>query len=153
SVINPAPGGEGSLQSIADHLFGTGHINVNTDQSSAGQWMSATPSAASSIPTLVAEFTANASTQAFGIWFGSDSSSILTYNLLNGAAVVGDNAAISFSGHTLNVGSSVFASCGTRVNCGSVTDSRISADAFGFYFQASPTSPVYYSLDQLNPGP
>jgi hypothetical protein len=152
SVINPAPGGEGSLQSIADNLFGSGHINVNTDQSSAGQWMSATPSAASTIPTLVAEFTANASTQAFGIWFGSDSSSILTYNLLSGGAVVGDNAAISFSGHTLNVGSSIIANCGVKVNCGSLTDSRISADSFGFYFRASPTSPTYYSLDQLNTG-
>src|SRR5215472_6676776 len=103
SVINPAPAGEQSLQTIADNLFGAGHINVNTQQSSAGQWMSATPGSASTIPTLVAEFTANASTQAFGIWFGTDTSAILTYNLLTGAAGVGDDASISFSGNTLNV--------------------------------------------------
>jgi hypothetical protein len=153
SVINPAPAGEQSLQTIADNLFGAGHINVNTQQSSAGQWMSATPGSASTIPTLVAEFTANASTQAFGIWFGTDTSAILTYNLLAGAAGVGDDASISFSGNTLNVGSSVIANCGVKVNCGSITDARISSSAFGFYFQASPSSPIYYSLDQLNPGP
>ena len=153
SVINPAPGGEASLQSIADSLFGPGHVNVNTDQSSAGQWMSATPGSASTIPTLIAEFTANASTQVFGIWFGTDTNSILTYDLLNGAAVAGDNAAISISGDTLSVGTSVIANCGVKINCGSVTDVRINSDAFGFYFRPSPSSSTFFSLDQLNPGP
>jgi len=153
SVIGPAPGAEGSLQSIADNLFGAGHIDVDTDQSSASKWMSATPGSASSIPTLVAEFTANASTQLFGIWFGTDTTSILTYDLLRGGAVVGDNAAISFTGNTLNVGTSVIANCGVKVNCGSITDARISADSFGFYFQASPSAPIYFSNDGLNPGP
>ena len=153
SVINPAPGGELSLQQIANNLFGPGHINVNTQQSPAGQWMSATPSAASTIPTLVAEFTANAGTQVFGIWFGTDTSAILTYDLLTGGAVAGDNAAISFSGNTLNVGTSVIANCGVKVNCGSITDARISSSSFGFYFRPSPNSSTYYSLDQLNPGP
>ena len=150
SVINPAPGGEGSLQSIADNLFGAGHINVDTDQSSAGKWMSATPGSASTIPTLVAEFTANASTQVFGIWFGTDTNAILTYDLLTGGATVGDNAAISFSGNTLSVGTSVIANCGVKVNCGSITDARVSSDAFGFYFRPSANSQTFYSLDQLN---
>jgi len=150
SVINPAPGGEGSLQSIADGLFGPGHVNVNTGQSSAGQWMSATPGSSSTIPTLIAEFTANASTQVFGIWFGTDTSSILTYDLLNGAAVAGDNAAISFSGNTLSVGTSVVANCGVKIHCGSITDARINSDAFGFYFRPSANSQTFFSLDQLN---
>src|SRR5689334_4187153 len=150
SVINPAPGGEGSLQSIADSLFGPGHVDVNTGQSSAGKWMSATPGTSSTIPTLVAEFTANESTQVFGIWFGTDTNSILTYDLLRGGAAAGDNAAISFSGNTLNVGTSVIANCGAKVNCGSVTDARISADSFGFYFRPSANSQTFYSLDQLN---
>ena len=154
SVIGPAPGSEGSLQSIADNLFGAGHVDVNTDQSAASKWMSTTPSAASSIPTLVAEFTANASTQLFGIWFGTDTTAILTYDLLRGGAVVGDNAAISFSGNTLNVGTSIIANCfNGKVNCGSITDPRISASSFGFYFQASPAAPIYFSNDGLNPGP
>ena len=153
SVINPAPGSEGSLQSIADDLFGTGHINVVTDQSSAGQWKSATPGSSSTIPTLVAEFTANESTQVFGIWFGTDTNSILSYDLLTGAAAAGDNAAISFSGNTLNVGSSIVANCVTKVHCGSITDARVNSDAFGFYFRPSANSSTFYSLDQLNPGP
>jgi hypothetical protein len=150
SPIGPAPGAELNLQTIADNLFGVGHINVNTGQSSAGQFMSATPSAASTIPTLVAEFTANATTQVFGIWFGSDTSHIFTVDLLKGGAAAGDNAALSFSGNTLNVGTSIIANCGVKVNCGSFTDVAVSPTLFGFYFKASPASPTYYSIDMLN---
>ncbi len=150
SVINPAPGTEQNLQTIVDGLFGPGHVNVNTDQSSAGMFASSTPSAASTIPTLVAEFTANASTQVFGIWFGTNTTNVVTYDLLNGGATAGDNAALSFSGNTLNVGTSVIASCGVRVNCGSFTNALVNPSSFGFYFKASPSSQTYYSLDQLN---
>ncbi len=151
SVIGPAPSGESSLQTIANTLFGPGHINVNTGQSDAAQFMSTTPSAASTIPTLVAEFTANASTQIFGIWFGSDTSHVYTVDLLRGGAVAGDNAALSFSGTTLNVGTSVIANCGVKVNCGSFTDVAVSPSLFGFYFKASSDAPTYFSADQLNP--
>ena len=152
SVINPAPGGEGSLQSIADNLFGPGHINVDTQQSSAGQWTSATPGTTSSIPTLLAEFTANAGTQSFGIWFGTDTTNIVSYNLLLGGAVATDAVGLTISGNTLNVFGPA-AGCGTHYVCGSFTDARINSSTFGFYFQPSPSSPIYYSLDQLNPGP
>jgi hypothetical protein len=149
SVINPPPAGEASLQSIADNLFGPGHIDVNTQQSSAGQWMSATPGVASTIPTLVAEFTANAGTQSFGIWFGTDTNSIVSYNLLLGGAVATDAVGVTISGNTLNVFGPA-AGCGTHYVCGSFTDARINSSAFGFYFQPSPSAPIYYSLDQLN---
>lgn len=145
----PFPG-ESSLQTIADGLFGPGHVNVVTGQSSAGMFMSTTPSAASTIPTLVAEFTANATTQVFGIWFGTDTSNVITYDLLKGGAVAGDNAALSFSGNTLFVGSSNVANCGVKVNCGSLTNALVDPLSFGFYFKASPASQTYYSLDQLN---
>jgi hypothetical protein len=150
SVINPPPGGEGSLQSIADSLFGAGHIDVNTDQSAAGQWMSATPGATSSIPTLLAEFTANAGTQSFGIWFGNDTSNIVSYNLLLGGAVASDAVGLTIVGNTLNVFGPA-AGCGTHYVCSSFTDARINSSAFGFFFQPSPSAPIYYSLDQLNP--
>lgn len=150
SVINPAPVGESSLQTIADGLFGPGHINVVTGQSAAAQFMSTSPSAASTIPTLVAEFTANAPTQIFGIWFGSDTSHIYTVDLLKGGATVGDNAALSFSGNTLNVGTSVIANCGVKVNCGAFTDVAVSSGLFGFYFKASPATSTFYTSDQLN---
>ena len=151
SVINPAPGGEGSLQSIADSLFGPGHIDVNTQQSSAGQWTSATPGTTSSIPTLLAEFTANAGTQSFGIWFGTDTTNIVSYNLLLGGAVATDAVGLTITGNTLTTFGG--AGCGTHYVCGSFTDARINSSTFGFYFQPSPSSPIYYSLDQLNPGP
>jgi len=152
SVINPPPGGEGSLQSIADSLFGAGHINVDTQQSSAGQWTSATPGTTSTIPTLLAEFTANAGTQSFGIWFGTDTTNIVSYNLLLGGAVATDAVGLTISGNTLTVFGPA-AGCGTHYVCNSFTDARINSSAFGFFFQPSPSSPIYYSLDQLNPGP
>jgi hypothetical protein len=151
SVINPAPAGEASLQTIANTLFGPGHIDVNTGQSAAAQFMSASPGASSTIPTLVAEYTANASTQIFGIWFGNDTSHIYTVDLLLGSASANDNAALSFSGNTLNVGSSVVANCGVKVNCGSFTDAAVSPSLFGFYFKPAPTGSTYFSADQLNP--
>jgi len=149
SVINPPPAGEGSLQSIADSLFGPGHVNVNTGQSSAGQWQSATPGTTSTIPTLLAEFTANAGTQKFGIWFGTDTSSILSIDLLLGGAVATDAVGLTIVGNTLTSFGPA-AGCGSHFVCNSFTDARINSNAFGFYFQASPTAPIYYSLDQLN---
>ena len=148
SVINPAPGSEGSLQSIADAVFPGSGINVNTDQSAAGQWASSSPAFASSIPTLVAEFTANESTQSFGIWFGNDTSSILPINLLLGGAGVGEAVGMTINNvtHQLNV----FGADCSHLNCGTFTDARINANAFGFFFQASPSSQIFYSLDQLN---
>jgi hypothetical protein len=149
SPIGAPPGGEGSLQGIADSLFGAGHINVNTDQSSAGIFQSATPGTTSSIPTLLAEFTANAGTQSFGIWFGTDTTNIVSYNLLLGGAVATDAVGITIVGNTLNVFGPA-GGCGTHFTCGSFSDARISSSAFGFFFRASPTAPIYYSLDQLN---
>jgi hypothetical protein len=150
SAIGATPGSEASLQTIIDNLFGPG-INVNTDQSPASFWSSTTPSAASTIPTLVAEFTANAGTQSFGIWFGTDTTNIVSYNLLLGAAVASDAVGMSIVGNTLNVFGPA-GDCGTKFNCGSFTNSLINANSFGFYFQPSPNDSKFYSLDQLNPG-
>jgi len=152
SVINNAPAGEENLQTIADDLFGAGAIDVNTDQSSAGMFASATPNFATSIPTLVAEYTANAGTQSFGIWFGTDTSNVITYNLFLGGAVAHDAAGISINGNTLIVGDAA-GGCGTAVACGSFTNALINPNSFGFFFQASPDAPKYFTLDQLNPGP
>ena len=154
SVIGATPGGEATLQSIVTGLFGAG-IDVNTGQSSAGMFSSATPSAASTIPTLVAEWTANSSTQRFGIWFGTNTANVITYDLMLGGATALSNAAISFEGNTLYVGSSKQADCGVKVNCGELTNALVNPSSFGFYFRpagAPENDPTYFSLDQLNPG-
>ena len=150
SVIGPAPGSESSLQTIVNTLFPASGINANTDQSSAAFWSSATPSAASSIPTLVAEFAGNAPTQSFGIWFGTDTDNIVSYNLLLGGAVASDAVGITINGNTLNVFGPN--SCGTKFNCGTFTNALINPSSFGFFFKPSPNGPTYYSLDQLNGG-
>ena len=150
SPIGSPPAGEASLQSIADSLYGPGSINVNTGQSSAGMFTSSSPSFASSIPTLVAEFTANQSTQAFGIWFGTNTSNVVGYDLLLGGATAGSAVGMTINGNTLNVfGPS---GCGSAFNCGSFSNALVNSSSFGFYFRASPSSPTYYTLDQLNTG-
>jgi len=152
SVISPAPGSEASLQTIVAALFPASGINVNTDQSSAGQWSSSSPSAASSIPTLVAEFTANAGTQSFGIWFGTNTDNIVSYDLLLGGAAATDAVGMTIVGNTLEVFGPASA-CGTKFNCGTFTNALINPTSFGFFFKPSPSGPTYYSLDQLNGGP
>lgn len=151
SVVGATPGGESTLQTIVNNLFPGSSVNVNTDQSSAAFWSSTTPSAASTIPTMVAEFTANAGTQSFGIWFGTDTEHLVSYDLLLGGAAVSDAVGITISGNTLSVfGPS--AACGVKFNCGTFTNSLISPSSFGFFFKPSPNGPTYYSLDQLNGG-
>src|SRR3954471_488721 len=110
SPIGPTPGSEQSLQTIADNLFGVGHVNVATQQNPAAFFTFAT-SSTTSIPTMVAEFTANSSNQSFGIWFGTDTTNFVTYDLLLGPAVAGDDAAIKIVGNTLTVGSSDVSAC------------------------------------------
>jgi hypothetical protein len=152
SPVAPAPGGESDLQTIVNNLFPASSINVATDQSSAAFWSSATPSAASSIPTLVAEFTNASGSQSFGIWFGTDTDNIVSYNLLLGGAVANDAVGITINGNTLSVFGPQ-SSCGTKFICDSFTHALINPSSFGFFFKPSPNSPTYYSLDQLNGGP
>jgi hypothetical protein len=151
SPIGPTPSGEQSLQTIADDLFGAGHVNVATQQNPAAFFTFATASA-TSIPTMVAEFTANSTNQSFGIWFGTSTTNFVTYDLLLGPAQAGDDAAIKIVGDTLTVGSSDVSACGTRINCGPFTNSLINSGSFGFFFRPNGlgTSPTYFSLDQMN---
>ncbi|HEX2542119.1 MAG TPA: PEP-CTERM sorting domain-containing protein [Caldimonas sp.] len=154
SVIGTGPASEATLQSIVNGLFGAG-INVNTGQSSAGMFASATPSAASSIPTMIAEWTANSANQRFGMWFGTDTTNVVTYDLMLGGATALTTAAISFVGNTLKVGSSDIDDCGVKVNCGKFEHALVNPYSFGFYFRplgAPDNNPTYYSLDQLNTG-
>ncbi len=152
--INNASGGEKDLQTVLDETFGIGQVNKATDQSRAGLWGSATGANASTIPSLILEAAGYASVQKFGIWFGTDSSSLLTWDLILGPAIaLPDESAVAsviISGNTLKVGSG-FGFCGTAINCtlpGGLTDARISSGAFGFYFQSNNTTA--YSIDSIN---
>src|SRR5436190_19738029 len=150
STINVVANGEPSLQSIADSAFG-GTINVNTGQSSAGLWSSTTPNFATSVPTLIAEFTTNAASQSFGIWFGTDTDNKVQYDILFGGAVSHSFVGISIDNGTLDISSG--AGCGSKYNCGTFSNALINPNSFGFFFKPSPSGPTYYSLDQLNTDP
>jgi len=148
SLIGPPPGAEQSLQTIADSLFGPGHVNVDTGQSSAGLWSSTTPNFATSVPTLVAEFTDNAATQTFGIWFGTDTNNIVSYDILLGGAVAHNFVSIGINNGSLDISSGV--GCGSQYNCGTFNNALINPNSFGFFFKPSASATKYYSLDQLN---
>jgi hypothetical protein len=147
--INPAPGSEASVQSILDGMFGPGAVNATTGQSPFGAWMSAA-NPPSTIPTLVAEYSANSGAQKFGIAFGNSIGSLFFVDLIFGPAGPGANAAISFAGNTLHVGSSIIANCGTLINCGSFTDPLVSQNFFSFYIDTGNNR--YSTLDALNGG-
>jgi hypothetical protein len=149
SVIGAPASGEQSLQSIADSAFGPGHVNVDTGQSAAGMFSSATPNFATSVPTLVAEFTTNASSQSFGIWFGTDTTNVVGYDILLGGATAHNFVSIGINNGSLEVSSG--SGCGTQYNCGTFVNALINPSSFGFFFKPSPSGPTYYSLDQLNP--
>lgn len=152
-TVNTIPS-EPSLQSILNGLFGPSWGTVAANQSPFGLWRSAT-SSATTIPTIVAEFAANAPINKFGIWFGTDASNIFTYDLLLGPSTVGTNAAISILNGSMSVGSSNVFDCaafgGGKVNCGSVSSALITPERFGFYFQTGSGARAY-SIDALNPG-
>ena len=148
SVIGSS-GSEPSLQSIADSVF-PGAINVATQQSAAAVFGSASPDFATTIPTLVAEFTANSANQSFGIWFGTDTSSIATYNILLGGAVAHSNVGLNITAGQLTIGTGGAACPGLPYNCGTFNDARINPNAFGFFFRPTGSGTTYYTSDQLN---
>lgn len=163
SVIGASPVGEATLQDIITGgptfnpnpgVFPGSGINVNTDQSVFGMFKAAS-NPANALPTLVAEYTANASTHIFGIWFGTDTSNIVQFDLFTGSAVRGSAAAVSIDEGVLEVfgGGSGASACGPVV-CDLYFDALISANnPFGFYFKPSSAGPTYFTVDQLNPTP
>jgi hypothetical protein len=148
---------EPTLQSVLDGMWGPGAVDAANDQQSAGMWgFSSVPG--SSIPTMVVEYAGNAGSNVFGIWFGSDTNSILTYDLLLGPAVGGvsfDAASLVISGNTMIVNSAGFGipGCSVQVNCtpiGGITNPLINPSSFGFYLRNGQN--YFFSVDQLNPG-
>lgn len=165
SNIGAAPAGEATLQHILNGgptfpfrgIFQDSGLSAQNDQSIYGMF-NASNSPASSIPTVVAEYTANATTQVFGIWFGNDTSNILMIDLFYGGAVRRTAATISIDDGYLEVNGSAnpgsVSACDTRVICDAYIDPVISPNSsFGFYFRPTSSGPTYFSMDQLNAGP
>ena len=157
-VLGATPAGEQSLQTVLNSVFGTGAVSAANNQSAAGLWGSATGSA-TTIPTLIIEQTGGAASQKFGMWFGTDTSSIYTVDLFFGGAVgapntlqqsavgigIGDGQMIISAGPTFQ------SACGTQVNCGLFSNALINPNSFGFYF-ATGAGKIAYSIDSLNQG-
>jgi len=146
--------GEPTLQSVLDGLWGAGTVSAAGDQQSAGMW-GFTSAVGSSIPTMVVEYAGAAASNVFGIWFGSDTSTLYHYDLMLGPAdsATLDAASLVIVGNTMLVNSAGFGSCGVEVNCtpvGGVTDPLINGNAFGFYLRNG--SNYFYTVDQLNAG-
>lgn len=165
SLVNAPPAGEASLQHILTGgssfpftgVFQGASINAATDQSRFGMFNSATDPVTFA-PTLVAEYSANSGTQTFGIWFGTDTTNIVQFDLFTGGAVRNSVASISIDEGSMEVFGSnnpgSVSACGTKVVCNSYVDALISpTSAFGFYFKSTGSGQTYYTVDQLNAGP
>jgi hypothetical protein len=139
------PTAASTLQTQLNTTFGAGTVNVNTDQSTAGMWGTATGIPASSLPTLT--ISNGNPGDIFGIWFGSDDTNILAIPLIGAGAGIGDAASITnFSPGSMRVLSDLYPTYpGTTI-----TDARINPYSFGFYVQNA--NGTFYTVDQLNVG-
>jgi hypothetical protein len=147
-AVGPPASGEASLQSILDGIFGAGVVNAATNQQAVGMWgVASNPPVIS--PTLVVEWAGNAGSNTFGIWSGTDTSSLTLVPIFLPAAqgsTAQGVATLFWSGGLLSVGAP-FGSCGTTINCVSNV-AGISPNYFGFYI----TGPggTWFTVDQLN---
>ncbi len=154
-TLGATGGGEQTLQQVLDGLFGVGSVSAANDQSTAGLWGSAT-SSATTIPTLIIEQTSLSSQQKFGIWFGTDTTSLYMVPLFFGGAVGGtgtlNQSAASIGigdGQMIVSGGATFQSaCVTQINCGLFSNALINPNSFGFYFQTG--NQIAYSIDSIN---
>jgi hypothetical protein len=157
-ALGSTPAGEQSLQTVLNNVFGTGAVSAANDQSAAGLWGSATGSA-TTIPTLIIEQTSGASSQKFGMWFGTDTNNMYTVDLFFGGAVGSSNTlqqsavgiGIGNGQMIISAGPTFQSTCGTQVNCGLFTNALINPSSFGFYF-ATGAGKIAYSIDSMNLG-
>ena len=139
---------EPSLQELLDLMFPGAGLNAVTSQQSGGMFSAVTPIFPAIAPTLVFEFTANAGTQTFGIWSGTDTTALTHVDIFNGTAVPGTAASVSWAvpgtGALTIIG-------GVGVNSG--VFGGIDPFSFGFYLKPNGSpNPTYYTVDQLNGG-
>jgi hypothetical protein len=143
---------EPSMQTILDSVYGTSVVDAYSGQQAAGMWSTFTSDKLSTIPTLMFEYAGLAGTNTFGIWFGTDTTNVVTYELLKGSAsssvVGGDSVSVVIQGNQMVVGG---LGCATNsyYDCWNVTNSLISPFSFGFYMGTG-DSIKYYTVDQLN---
>ncbi|MGH9410985.1 MAG: hypothetical protein ACRD1V_16195, partial [Vicinamibacterales bacterium] len=77
--VNPAIGDGPGMQSMLDSIYGcTGCVNALTGQSSAGEWQLQGSTGKTFDADLQFEFAGNASSNAFGIWSGTDTGDVTT---------------------------------------------------------------------------
>ena len=148
-TVGPPAGGEASLQSILDGMFGVGVVNAATDQQSAGMWgVGSFPPVIS--PTLVVEWAGNAGSNTFGIWFGTDTASLTLVPIFLPAAqgsTLSGVATLAWSGGSLFIGAP-FGGCGTTINCTPGGVAGTNPLSFGFYIDGP--GGTWFTVDQLN---
>ena len=155
-TVNPSPDASPgapfagpNLQNILDYMFGTNVISATNDQQIAGMWGGATnpPSIG---PTLVVEVAGNATINMFGIWSGTDSTSIVAYDIFSGAALGfnagGPTAAII----TWNLAGLMTVSGPAPGVISQSNVTGINPSSFGFYLSNPQGGLLFYTIDQLN---
>jgi hypothetical protein len=145
-IVGATEEGAGTnLQTSLDTIFiCTACVNPATDQSSFGVWsVSAFPYV--NVPALAFEYSANATNNIFGIWGGTDSTSLTQLEIFLGSAVPGSIATLSWN----STGTTVTVTGGAGVNNGG--SAAISAFYFGFFLDNAGSDTVYFTADNINP--
>jgi hypothetical protein len=149
-VTIPSPDGAGTdLQTILDAVYPpAGTVSATTDQQAGGMWASATPVFPTVTPVLSFEYAGNASSNALGFWFGTDTGSLTERTIFYGPAGPGVIATIAWSGPDSGTISQGGVACLLCVDTGAF--SGIPFMAFGFFLDGP--GGKFYTVDQLNPG-
>jgi hypothetical protein len=139
--------GEPTLQSVINSVGGWAGVSAVTDQQSAGMWsmQNIFAGVGTSIPTLLVEYAGQANSNVFGIWFGTDTSNILTYDIFTGAASGVTAAGVMINGSTLDIFGNPAA-----VVVQTVTNPLISPYLFGFYLRNG--NNYFFTADDANGG-
>lgn len=141
----PVPAGDPNIgmQEILDHIYGCiGCVNQLSGQSHAGMWTLPGFDPEGAVPILQFEFAGFAGSNAFGIWSGSDTTSITTAQIFPGPASSGAIATLEWldpNDLSINGGAPV----------------HISQGGFGFYLMGPGTAGgldgSFFSVDTMNP--
>lgn len=142
--ISPSPSSEEPVQYVLDNMiYGTGAVNALTDQSSAALFGAAT-SPYVNIPVLVVEYSANSSTNTFGIFSGADNS--IQAVIFSGAAQSSDYTTLAWAADgTLTITPFLHNVAGTPT-----VITGIDPHNFGFFIGVG--NNTYYTADNLNGG-
>lgn len=151
---NQGDGPAGGMQTILNDIYGcTGCVDQITGQSTVGMWQLPGSTGHTFDADLQFEFAGNAGSNSFGIWSGTDTSSINTAVIFPGPLSPVSSALVGWDAGDPNTAFILTFDSGH--NLVSSTTASINRYGFGFYLNGPGTGSGldgnFWSVDALNP--